>query len=202
MDGVDNAIVAGLALGLHDFGEVESRSRCDRTTRILSADWFNPDMTRFNKQLGLLDFTFQDGLNLLSWKCPFLRKLTIGKTLLLEFSQPIRIPREPFICTSLLPLNQLQFLTNLTAQCIPAYLLVPLLKCVGSQLSVVVIRLHMQAPGQLSSNLLQVYCSNADFHLQVTGRPLTRGDFLRDEIFLRSGQAGLLEVEDRIREEG
>ena len=31
---------------------------------------------------------------------------------------------------------------------------------------------------------------------------MTRGDFLRDEIFLRSGQAGLLEVEERIREEG
>ena len=119
MDGVDNAIVAGLALGLHDYGggsDDGRRSRNERMTRIISADWFNPDLTRFNKQLGLPHFTFQEGLNLLSWKCPCLRKLTIGRTLLLEFSQPIRIPREPFVCTSLLPLQQLQFLTHLTAQ--------------------------------------------------------------------------------------
>ena len=147
MDGVDNAIVAGLALGLKDYeegSESPKRFRSDRTTKIISADWFNPDINRFNKQLGLSNFTFQDGLNLLCAKCPLLRKLTLGKTLLLEFSHPIRIPREPFICISLLPIEELEFLTNLTTQCIPAMLLVPLIKSIGSQLTVVDIRLHMQ----------------------------------------------------------
>ena len=56
----------------------------------------------------------------------------------------------------------------MNAQCIPAVLLVPLIKSMGSQLTVVDIRLHMQSSGQLSSNLLQVYCKDADFRLQVT----------------------------------
>ena len=119
MDGVDNAIVAGLALGLRnqeDESASPKRLKSDCTTKIISADWFNPDMNRFNKQLDLPDFTFQDGLNLLCSKCPRLKKLTIGKTLLLEFSHPVRIPREPFICTSLLELENLEFLTDLTTQ--------------------------------------------------------------------------------------
>eukprot|EP00092_Neocalanus_flemingeri_P016769 GFUD01018137.1.p1 GENE.GFUD01018137.1~~GFUD01018137.1.p1 ORF type:complete len:556 (-),score=107.62 GFUD01018137.1:36-1703(-) len=205
MDGVDNAIVGGLALGLKDY-ETESDSHkmlnSIRTTRITSADWFNPDINRFNKQLGLPHFTFQDGLNLLCSKCPHLMKLTLGKTLLLEFSHPIRIPREPFTCRSLLPLENLKFLTNLTTQCIPAILLVPLIQSIGSQLKLIDIRLHMQASGQLSSNLLLIFCKNADFNLQITGRPLTRGDFLRQESFLLGGQGALQEVEERIREEG
>ena len=160
MDGVDNAIVAGLALGLKNYkeeGESSKGFRSDRTTRIISADWFNPDINRFNKQLGLKNFTFQDGLNVLCTKCPLLRKLTLGKTLLLEFSHPIRIPREPFTCISLLPLEELEFLTNLTTQCIPAMLLVPLIKSIGSQLTVVDIRLHMQVRKNIRKTIFKLF---------------------------------------------
>ena len=152
MDGVDNAIVGGLALGLKDYEsgcDSPKRQIWDRTTKILTADWFNPDINRFNKLLGLSDFTFQDGINLLCSKCPLLRKLTIGKTLLLEFSHPIRIPREPFTCVSLLPIEDLQNLDQLTTQCIPASLLVPLMRSIGHRLSVVDIRLHMQVGNQI-----------------------------------------------------
>ena len=44
--------------------------------------------------------------------------------------------------------------------------------------------------------------SNLIVNCQVTGRPLTQGDYLRDEIFLARGLAGMQEGEERIREEG
>lgn len=193
LDGVDNAVVGGLAVGLTP-GTV---------THITSADWFNPDMVQFNEKLGLQQsFSFQDGLELLSEKCPHLSRLTIGKTLFLEFLTPVRIPQDQFTCTSLLPLNKLKHLNHLTAQCIPSKLLVPLIRDIGSQLNFLGIRLHMQARGELSNDLLEICCPGVDYTFQVTGRPLTRGDLLRHETFLQGGFEAVQGVELQIMEEG
>jgi len=193
MDGVDNAVVGGLAVGLAK-GSV---------THITTADWFNPDVNSFNNKLGLSDsFNFQDGLELLSETCPHLSRLTIGKTLFLEFLTPVRIPQEKFTCTSLLPLNKLKHLNHLTAQCLPSKLLVPLIKDIGTQLKFLGIRLHMQARGELSTDFLEICCPGVDYTFQVTGRPLTRGDLLRHETFLQGGFEAVQGVELQIMEEG
>jgi len=195
MNGVDNAVVGGLAVGLTK----------GTKTHITSADWFNPDILKFHKKLGLQDsFSFQDGLELLSEKCPHLSRLTTGKTLFLEFTtgRIPRIPQDQFTCTSLLPLNKLKHLNHLTIQCISSKILVPLIRDIGSQLKFLGIRLHMQARGELSNDLLEICCPGVDYTFQVTGRPLTRGDLLRHQTFVQGGFEAVQGVELQIMEEG